>query len=248
MPLLFWRKKKPKDIHQELQDIESRVKALPTLQQKIDATVKAVNGITADIEQAEKDMLERAEELKARPWVDVKFDPAIDELAAQEVKALKKLEADLDMYESMVASTTSHEEVDSALQLISGETQDIAERDEANETAVTAYGAQTITERERLPSASVPAQKTKDGTPFARVATVVRALGGYIEFAGGKHPYHICFAGVGTVVPLSADVGIEKLAQQVRQQLTKALPKHKVPKRVNLQNAFASGDVTRTAA
>jgi hypothetical protein len=101
----------------------------------------------------------------------------------------------------------------------------------------------TIDSRLDRPSVQVPNLKTSDGVKWSKVVIVARQLGGVVIKTRGNHPYEIIFPNQDRPIPLSKDVNTISLAKEIRIQLFKSIPEHKIPKMTKLRQAINSGDV-----
>jgi hypothetical protein len=244
--MLFWRKDKAKEIRDDLKSVKNKTENLKKFEEKLDKTKSMLHKIKSNIKEAEKDILARAAEEKSRPWIDQKYDSDIDSMAENEVRALKQLESDMEEYVEMVVSLKDEKDLDAAINLLKEEESKIVKREEENEKKINKMATETINTRMGTPSDSSPAISTSDGTPWSDILYVSRQLGGWLV-GKGNHPAAIYFPHHKRPIPVSSDVGTDRIAGQIIEQLKNFFPTEKVPNKHNLVNALKKGDIRHAA-
>jgi hypothetical protein len=243
--MLFWKKDLAHEIVTELTGIVKTIDKLKSVTDKKDEARRIILRCKGNIAQAEKDIIKQAEEQKEKPWIDIRYDAEIDELAKQEVGALKKLDSELSDYESMLESLASQAELDAFVEMLAAEGGRIVARDKENLKKVKEYSDETIKERLKIKSITPGVRTTKDGVSYTDVAFVMRQLGAWVEYDAGHavpHPYAIHFSDNGKV-PLSGTLGSRKLANEVNTRLKNIYPRHKHISTHDLKEAFSRGSI-----
>lgn len=247
--MLFWKKEKGKNIWIDLNNIKKKIKNLKILEKKKDFLITALNDILGNIDSVETEILEKAEEEKAKPWIKTDQDPKVDALASTEITELNKLKLDIEGYKKEIEmSELTEEQVELCIDILDAEADEIVKRNKEYKTVIDNLARETIKERIRNSAHSFNLTgKTSDKVKFSDIATVARELGGKIE-KGGRHPYEIKFDNSSRPIPLSFDVKSKVIAKEITQQLAYSMPSKKIPKKELLEEAFAKGSLLAVAA
>jgi len=245
--LFFWKKSKAKEIRLKLNNIGDEIKKLKNHEKKLAKTMALIEHIQKNIEEAEKDIIERGIEEKSKPYLDKKYDPEVDLIVKSEVKNLKKLSYDLEEYKEFAGVSENLKELDEVLDALINEEKEIEKKDLESKKKINLMQSATIQERMRTKSASNLHLNTNDGISWSNISEVARQLGGWLIVTTGDHPRAIIFPNREKNIPFSPDVRSTRVAKQVRNQLKKFMPKHKIPKKIAIENAFKLGDIRRAA-
>ncbi len=237
---MFWRKGKTRDVKNALLNLQAYLSYIPSFDKKRDLSIKIVTGAIADLETVRREIPIRAENYKKRALIDARFDAEIDKLATDELRILTKLEKDLALWGSMAASTEREEELAAVALALVNEGKEIRYRDDVFRKTVEGFEVGTLKRRSATETAAAPAEKTSDGVPFRNIAQVVRELGGWLV-SSSTHVVSILFPNASRPVPLSKDARSARLAQQIRDQLARWLPTHKIPSTSELVSSFRVG-------
>lgn len=241
--MIFWKKNKTKEIKCDLDKIHKSVKKLDDLEQKRTRIKKLISQMKDNIKEAEEDIKERAEEQKSRPTIDQKYDHQIEGLAQDEVAELRDLGSKLDTYQKEVDDVEQKEDLDAAIELLEEESKDIERREKKNEDALKDMELETLKVRLEHNSAQPPISRTKTGTKWKDILSVVRQLGGWLIISNGNHQAQIIFPNASRPIPISSDVGDNAVANDVKGQLRYSMPKEKIPNGNVLMKAFKCGDL-----
>ena len=258
--MVFWRKDNSSAIKSNLRRIRRKVNNLKKFESKARKAISIIDDIEEKIDDASREIRERANEEKAKPYIDLIYDRHIDAMANEEIKHLNKFKKNLADYRGYVeeAEKTEEldevkkiEELDAVIELMEEEEEAITKREDHHERKIRQFEDATLRKRLETTSFSPPQGTTGDGTRFAYVAMVARQLGGWVEKAGGGHPVQIKFPPkpphVSRPIPFSNDVDDNRLARQIRAQLIIFFPTHKIPTTSNLRNALRAGDIQDVA-
>lgn len=245
--MAFWKKDTGRSILREFDNLKKALKNLRSGPGKIEKSKIVIELIRRFSKDLKEEVLQLAEENKSRPWIDARYDHAIDRLAQQEVAEIDKFLEQVEEYSEMLTGLHS-DDIDDLMTMMLEEESEIEKRQKRNDEQIQAMVKETLNERLKAPSSSLPNNKTKDGIPWSNISAVIRRLGGVFQFVKGtRHPYKIDFPNHTSLIPLSEDVQSGKLAKQVREQLQHSLPEYKWIKSGNLRRAFNTGDVFQAA-
>ena len=245
--MFFWKKGGTEKVLEALRQIDRQVRKLTDIPQQISEFKNALGVIDQNAANAKAVVLERAEEEKSKPWIDARFDALIDAHAKQEVDAIEVLQRNIATYRDLAAASETSEDIRYVLDELKKELNGIELREASHEESFKGMERQTLTERLRRPSADVPPDQTKDGTPFSSVARVVRQLGGWMVVKV-RHQAGIQFKKEQPPVVISPSLGTQLLAKEVIVRMREAgFPEYKIPNQSNLQKAFRSGDIHQAA-
>ncbi len=251
--MFFWKKEASKEILKSLKNIEKNLKNLKSYADKKDKSLDIVNGITANIENAKKEILERTNEEKEKPWIDQKYDSEIDKFSKEEIKFLDNLEKELAAtYLPLLEENSSEEDFTYALNELlnkfENEEKEISAREQKNEQKIKEFIRLTLAERLSHPFTPAGANRTNDGVSWGDIVYVVRQLGGWTAI-GGRHQIVIVFPKSTQNIPISRDVNSGVIAKEILEQLPNWFPEHKI-RNLNenkLKTALRAGDLLRAA-
>ena len=245
--MVFWKKDCSKDIRKNLRKIRRYVHDLKRFETKVHKTISVIDTIKEKIDDASREIRERADEEKAKPYIDLIYDRYIDAMANEEIKHLQKIKKDLDDYRELIEEAKKTEELDEVIDLLEEEEKAIVEREKHHERKLKEFENATLRKRLATTSFPPPQWRTRDGTRFADVARVARQLGGWVQEASGSHPAQILFPHAARPIPFSRDAGVNLMAKGIRTQLLRFFPTHKIPTVSKLETALKAGDIHRAA-
>ncbi|MBS3175655.1 hypothetical protein J4457_00265 [Candidatus Woesearchaeota archaeon] len=241
--MFFWKKDTAKEIRDDLKKIRNKVGRLESFTKQIEQTGAIIQSIKSKIDRVEHEILQRATEEKAKPWIDARFDPQIDQLAQQEIQELNKLKQNLGSYAEETQQLKTAQDLNALIDLLEQEETTIQTRDEQILKQIETWERETIRERLSRPSDEAPSLRTVDGVPWKNIVTVARQLGGWFKRIKGEHEGKILFPGAGRPTLVSADIGATRIAKQFREQLVYSMPGHKIPNAKKLRDALTAGDI-----
>lgn len=246
--MFFWKQDLTKRIVADLQKIEREIQVVRDVQVSKENIKAALKRILANVEDAKKAILNRAEDEISRPWIDPGYDDFIRELAGKETALLEILKNKIVMTLDLIEDLTNKGDFAVICDELIQEEKLIIEREKKNEQLIKFLQRETI--KARLESSAGMeglSGKTNDGVSFGNIQRVCRQLGGSVV-PGSAHSFHIVFRGGGRPIPLSMDAGSGRLAKQVIMVLrTSGWPENKLPSINELREAFSDGTLLRAA-
>lgn len=245
--MAFWDKQATKNIKNALKEVDDNVKRVKTIDLKKTAVEAAINTALENIPPARQEIVKSADDNKAKPWIDKKFDAQINNAEVKELEALDKLERTLADDKELLTLVENENDLAVVATNLNSEASKIKIRENASSDLLKKSEAETLSERLTKASDTPPARKTKDGVSWSNVTKVARQLGGWLECKGKTHACELVFPNAKRKVPLSSDVHSGALAEQIRNQLPNFLPEHKIPTKQKLRTAFVSGDIRLAA-
>lgn len=253
--MAFWKEKSTptKRILDDFRKINGQLRNLLNLKftpERVNDAKKEItalfSSIAKNLKDAEAAILERAEELKQKPWLPVTYDGAIDQLAQQELEEIEQFAKDLTSYKDELQSAEEQEDIEALHELLAEEEHHIEEREKKCENSIAQWEAESF--KKKIKETPVPAQKTTDGVPWKNIASVVAQLGGTIQPAG-KHAVKIVLPNAHQPISLSGDVHSGVIAKQIIQQLKYSMDnrKWKLLKKNKMRQALEAGDLRAAA-
>lgn len=239
---IFWRRGKAEEIRKDIKYAERRVSALKIFEDQKEKSRNIINGIKGKMEEAKNDIRERATEQKARIVIDERFDPEIDMMAEEEIKAIERFEEDLDAYRDLVEEAKTKEELNILLEMLQSELKNIEDREKVNSNRLNEMERDTLAARMAASMPPIPPRKTSDGVKWRNIGKVAIRLGGEVS-EGSGHQIRIIFPN-SRPIPLSSDVSSEVIASEIVAALRVAgVPAHKIPTSKKISDALKSGGI-----
>ncbi len=228
--MFFWKKDKTREILNSLQNIGKNLATIKDTEARGRNLTNTIESIKTNINEAKKNIEERAKEETTRPWIDEKYDKEIMNLGKNEVVELENFEKKLpDLLNFLDENKTNEEDFlaaqNAAIDQLNSEEKSIQKREIDYEKKIEEFTTKTLRERLSRESDSPPKGSTDD-VSWSKITNVVRELGGRIELTGGGHPFKILFPKSSRPVPISPDMSIDRLSRQIRAQL-EHIPEHK---------------------
>src|SRR3989344_3607301 len=239
----FWKKAIARSI---LNNLLLRVENLSKPHDKKRKIIATLKEIYDSIDAAKAEILERAEEEKAKPWIAPRFDPEIDAMANRENEELERLRETIKFYIELSEEAKEEKNLQDVLDNMVSEEKAIRVREAWIKETITKMEVTTLAERLRGTTAPAMTKRTRDGASWSNIAYVARQLGGSTMRAG-EHTYYIGFPGAARRIPLSADIYSTIIADEVKKQLKFSLPRHKIPSSDSLVKAFKRGNISAAA-
>lgn len=238
--MTFWNQTATRVIRNSMENFEKQLKNIKAnkkitedkrFEQIKDFNIEKIKLILKNIEDAKKEISEKAEEEKSRSWIDEKYDPEIDNLAKKELNEIDELKKELNTNLGLIEDKdfsnedkfTIFEEIQKRFEK---EEKEISARESDSDKKIRELTEQTLQVRLKRTSADITPNSTKDGVRWSNIAQVARELGGWIEVAS-THQLTIRFPNATRPIPLSRDVGSRLLAEEIKEQLQNFLPAHK---------------------
>ena len=189
--MAFLDGKTAKEIKNALKNIKRNCEQQPSLDAKKPKVREIINGILLDIPGTKEEVIKNANEHKAKPWIDQKFDTKIDSFANSEIQFISKLQANLTENFELLQLVENDKDLAAITDQMDSDASAIEQREKKSNEELEKMERETLAERFSKPSDAPPARKTKDGVSWSNIAKVSRQLGGWLECGGGGH---ICSA------------------------------------------------------
>lgn len=238
--MLFWKKEKSAKIKNDLVSVMKNIEKLEHIESRKKKAIKTISRIRESVDDAIREIRERAEELKSSPYIDAGFDSDIENMGEEEINRLFEFSSRLKEYEAKVSGLTGNIELEQILMDMEKAGRDIIKREEKNRQKVKEFERMTLSQRLRAGSDEPPEGKTSDKVQFAKIAKVGRQLGGHVEQNG------LVFPGASRIVKFSPKQDSVEIARQLRSQLVH-LPERKKPNVSQLRKAFKAGNIRHAA-
>ena len=239
--MFFWRKGKAKLIRNEMNNIVKLMHKAESFHNKISKIQDIISLIRHNIELAEENIVERGEEVKSNPTIDVKYNNAIDDLTQIELEALRQLEEHLSYFDRI----ENENDLKIFIEKLEREAITINKREKESEAKLREW--QTITTQNNLSKSTQPSLsiRTNDGVRWGKIVKVARQFGAK-GVERRNHPYTIYLPNATRPISVSEDVSSLGISNQMRTQLGQSLPTDKIPTNYQLISAFKKGDLIKT--